>query len=137
VAFPPDVRRAVMYGPDGTFYPEALARATTAPAPFEEIDNAYEPWAEELPVLGPRLTVPLSLSSAEHEHFWIITPETVAALAAVFPNAPWVETPMIPGAGHNIDHHLVGRGFNLRRISFAQICGALGRTGRDVAMEPA
>ena len=129
VTLPPAVRRSLMYGPDGTFHPEALTRATTGSALFEEIDNADRAWTSELAVLGPSVSVPVCLSLTEAEPFWSSGKEAIAALASFFPNSPWVETPLIPGAGHNIDHHLVGHGFNLRRIGFALSCAALHRQG--------
>jgi pimeloyl-ACP methyl ester carboxylesterase len=131
VVFTPEIRRLAMFAADGTFDPELAAAVPTEGAPLAEIDDAFGAWGQvQLPAVGPQVKVPVCLSSAEHDGLWIINDATIAALHDAFTSSPWVDTPLIVGTGHCIDHHHAAHSFNLRRVGFAYACAALARDTR-------
>ena len=45
--------------------------------------------------------------------------DQVAEFKSAFVNAPWVDSRLVPNAGHCIDFHLAGRAFQLEQLAFA------------------
>ena len=47
---------------------------------------------------------------------------TVNEFAKYFSAAPFVDSSLMPGVGHDVDHHRAGRAFQLRQLAFAMQC---------------
>nr|WP_179342218.1 alpha/beta fold hydrolase [Streptomyces sp. alain-838] len=116
--------RELVWGPED-LYPRGAHRAApnAASPPFEGSD--YRGWAEELSVLAARIRVPVRHSVAEHEGWWRSDPRSLASVAALFTAAPFVESVVERGAGHNISLGLTARAYHLRVLAFAEQCLAV------------
>ncbi|NMO03672.1 alpha/beta hydrolase [Gordonia sp. TBRC 11910] len=124
VELPAEQREAIMFGPPGTYSPEALiaARNSYAPTPFIELTEAPR-WARErLAAVAAQVAVPVHNALAEHDALWDTTPEALAAFADAFAGRATVE--LVPGVGHSIDHHLRSTETHLRQLAFALSCSA-------------
>jgi pimeloyl-ACP methyl ester carboxylesterase len=124
VEFTVDQRRQFMYGPDWTFDPDVVgsAEVSTAPIPLEELLEVVGGWIDEFPVVAAEVTAPVQYALAEYDGLWTATGETVAGFAAQFAQAPAIEASLFRAAGHDIDHHRVGRALHLAQLAFALRC---------------
>ncbi len=124
VEFTMEQRRQFMYGPDWTFDPGviAVAEASAAPIPLEELLEVVGGWIDAFPGVAAQVRVPVQYALAEYDGLWIATSETVAGFSDRFANAPVVESSLFGAAGHNIDHHRVGRALHLAQLGFALHC---------------
>jgi pimeloyl-ACP methyl ester carboxylesterase len=122
--FSPAQRRQLMYGPDGTFAPDAIERAavSTAPCLIEELLEIDEEWPCVAADLAAAVTVPVHYALAEHEALLHADRGRVEAFADLFISAPRVDAFLAAGVGHNIDHHRLGRALHLQQLAFALSC---------------
>jgi pimeloyl-ACP methyl ester carboxylesterase len=125
-----DQRRMFMYGPDGSFDPSVIDDAAPAghPAPLNELLEIVGGWRSDYPLLAPRIEVPVHYTLAEFDALWIVSQERVDAFVAKLTRAPFVETELMVGVGHNIDHHHAGPAFQQAQLAFAQRCAAHARS---------
>lgn len=107
VPLPPEARRFLLYGPEHTTDPLVIdaAELATQSAMKEELDEIYQTWPADLLRLAPSVTVPVHYTIAEFDKLWIATDDAVAAFAAPFVKAGFVDAFLSTGVGHNIDHH--------------------------------
>jgi pimeloyl-ACP methyl ester carboxylesterase len=126
VEFTTDQRRQFMYGPDWTFDPDVIAAAevSAAPIPLEELLEVVGGWIAAFPEVAAAVTAPVQYALAEYDALWSATTETVAGFAERFTDAPAIEASLFRAAGHNIDHHRVGRALHLSQLAFALRCAA-------------
>ncbi|MEV6265285.1 alpha/beta hydrolase [Streptomyces sp. NPDC051784] len=124
VDLPYDQRDQVMFGPEHTYRAEAVRQAheSYAPTPVRELVQAPKWPQEHLPAVAPRVRVPVHNALAEFDALWSSGPENVAAFAALFTAAPFVDASVARGTGHCIDHHTLGLATQLRQIAFAEEC---------------
>lgn len=125
-------RRMFFYGPDWTIEPGIVATAeiSTAPVPLAELLEVVGRWTEEARALAAQVVVPVHYVAFEYEQLWTIDAESTRSFAAAFTSSPWVDGTLMAGIGHDADHHLLGRAFQLRQLAFALQCGLLaGRPG--------
>ncbi|MFE6365696.1 alpha/beta hydrolase [Streptomyces sp. NPDC057806] len=124
VDLPYEERDRVMFGPAHTFVPDAVHQAhdTYAPVPVRELTQAPVWPKEHLPTLAPLVRVPVHNALAEFDALWDSSPENVAAFAALFTAAPFVDASVARGTGHCIDHHTLGAALHLRQLAFAEEC---------------
>jgi pimeloyl-ACP methyl ester carboxylesterase len=124
IAFPPEAGDQVMFGPPWTYDAAVLpdAHESYAPAPAVELMAAPVWSTEKLPQLAPKVRVPLHNALAEFDALWDSSQENVAAFAALFDAAPFVDASVARGTGHSIDHHRLGRALHLRQLAFADEC---------------
>ena len=127
VQFSSEQRRMFMYGPDGTFAPDAVDRAeiSAAACPIEELLEIVGEWPRTAADLAGQVRVPVHYVLAEHEALWTAGQSRVDAFAAMFTSAPRVESTLGRGVGHNIDHHHLGRALQLQQLAFALTCAAV------------
>lgn len=104
--------------PSGTF---RAAEALVAPIPAREAAEAAL-WPEIFDELAPRIDVPLRLTFAEHEAWWLHEESDVADLTARLTKAPVVRVERQPGAGHNISLGRAARCYHLRALAFFEEC---------------
>ncbi|MFI5856257.1 alpha/beta hydrolase [Streptomyces parvulus] len=124
VDLPYDQRDQVMFGPEHTYRPEAVRQAhgSYAPTPVRELIQAPRWPKEHLPHIAPEVRVPVHNALAEFDALWSSGPENVAAFAALFTAAPFVDASVARGTGHCIDHHTLGVATQLRQLAFAEEC---------------
>lgn len=114
-------REGVMFGPPGSYSETAAvqARASYAPTPFIELVRAPQ-WARErLAVVAPAVAVPVLHGLAEFDALWDTSLEAREAFIAAFAEGVPVESSIVAGVGHSIDHHLLGVVVQLRQLAFA------------------
>jgi pimeloyl-ACP methyl ester carboxylesterase len=124
VHFSPEQRRMFMYGPDGTFAPDAVDRAEISAdaCPIEELLEIVGEWPRTAADLAGQVRVPVHYVLAEHEALWNAGQSRVDAFAGMFTSAPRVDAVLARGVGHNIDHHHLGRALQLQQLAFALTC---------------
>jgi pimeloyl-ACP methyl ester carboxylesterase len=124
VDFGPEQRRMFFYGPDWTIEPDIVERADVAAAliPIEELQEVMGNWARSASKLAAEVQVPVQYVAVEYERLWTITSESISKFANYFAAAPFVDSSLIPGVGHDVDHHRAGRAFQLRQLAFAIQC---------------
>jgi pimeloyl-ACP methyl ester carboxylesterase len=121
--FPREHRRALFYGPEGTWPPEALEWDVTAQAlcPVAEFRDAGA-YPSTFPTVAAEVRVPVQYALAEFEASSVGGPDVLARSAAAFVAAPRVEAFIQPATGHNISVHRVARAYHLRVLAFAEDC---------------
>jgi pimeloyl-ACP methyl ester carboxylesterase len=124
VQFSPEQRRMFMYGPDGTFAPDAVGRAEISAdaCPIEELLEIVGEWPHTAAGLAGQVRVPVHYVLAEHEALWNTGQSRVDAFAGMFTSAPRVDAAVARGVGHNIDHHYLGKALQLQQLAFALTC---------------
>jgi pimeloyl-ACP methyl ester carboxylesterase len=120
--FPP--MRNLLYGPDWTVSASMLEMAPRylVDLPSDEVAELATSWATELKEISPQVQVPVLHVLAEFDGMWDVSPESVARMAGYFTNAPFVDATLWRGAGHNIEHHIMGPAFVNVVMSFADRC---------------
>jgi pimeloyl-ACP methyl ester carboxylesterase len=117
-------RRMFMYGPDGSFDPAMLEAAApcSVAAPLPELLEIVQGWLTDVAVLAPLVDVPVHYTLAEHDALWLSGEDRVKSFAGKFTRAPFVESRLLEGVGHNIDHHHAGAAFHQDQLDFAGRC---------------
>lgn len=121
VELPGPVKDFVMYGPDWTHaaaMPEA-GHAADAPVPKAELLDITGGWVERMPSVAAEVRVPVHTRQGEFDKLWMTDDAQVAEFKSAFANAPWVDSRLVPNAGHCIDFHLAGRALQLEQLAFA------------------
>ena len=97
-----------LYPPDTFRYVRDVVE--TVPA----AENREAPtWPDVFDSVAAQIHIPVRVTMAEHETWWITGPEELQAIAAAFTAAPVVETAVQPGAGHNISLGWAARSYHL------------------------
>ena len=114
-----EFRRALFYGPDGTFDAGMIAaeERLIRPIPAAEIIDAVE-CPVSTTVLAPKITVPVRITRAESDVSSGGGREGLESCGALFTSAPRVELAWQRASGHNISLHHVARAYHLRAIAF-------------------
>ena len=112
-------RRALFYGPDGTFDAGMIAaeERLTRPIPAAEIIDAVE-CPVSTTVLAPKITVPVRITRAESDVSSGGGREGLESCGALFTASPRVELAWQRDSGHNVSLHHVARAYHLRAIAF-------------------
>ncbi|MEY9939106.1 pimeloyl-ACP methyl ester carboxylesterase [Streptacidiphilus sp. MAP5-52] len=104
--------------PAGTF---RAAEALVAPIPVRE-SAEVDLWPEMFEELAPRIDVPLRLTFAEHEAWWLHDEPDLAELTSRLSKAPVVRVERQSSAGHNISLGWAARSYHLRALAFFEEC---------------
>lgn len=133
VTFSDEQRRMFMYGPDGSFEPDAINRASLSAedVPLAELVEIVGAWPRDILKLAPRVNAPVHYMLAEHDQLWVVSPEQVELFAGRFTAAPFVETNLMEGVGHNVDHHLAHDIWYRSQLAFAARCARHADSGKD------
>ena len=120
VTLAPEQRAAFMFGADDTFDPSAFTDhlASASPVPVQELLEVVDRWPGEAREFASKIEVPVYYGVAEHEKLWILNDKTVKEFVSEFSRAPFIESHVERGAGHCLDHHRAGAGFQLRELAF-------------------
>ncbi|MFJ8827549.1 alpha/beta hydrolase [Streptomyces sp. NPDC102467] len=104
--------------PAGTF---RAAEALVAPMPEREASEV-DLWPEMFEELAPRVDIPLRLTFAEHEGWWVHEEQDLDHLASRLSKAPVLRIGHQPRAGHNISLGLAARSYHLSAFAFFEEC---------------
>ncbi|MFI0928486.1 alpha/beta hydrolase [Streptomyces sp. NPDC021012] len=111
------------WGPLGLYPPGTFRAAEHLVAPIPPREAAeVERWPDMFDDLAPRVDLPLRLTFAEHEAWWLHDEPDLADLAARLSKAPVLQIERQPGAGHNISLGRAARGYHLRALAFFEQC---------------
>lgn len=126
VDLPVPEREGVMFGPEGSWTAAAktAAQRSYAPTPFVELVRAPKWAAERLSEVAAVVDVPVHHGLAEYDALWDSSPEAREAFIAAFTGGAAVESTIVTGVGHSIDHHIRGTAVQLRQIAFALDCSS-------------
>lgn len=115
---PPERRRMLYYGPDGSFDPALTALVDDRnPVPMaERLDAFCAP--QTLPALLGRITTPTQWTIAYDERSSIGGPEMLKHIRSLMSACSRLITTMQAGSGHNISLHHVARAYHLRALAF-------------------
>jgi pimeloyl-ACP methyl ester carboxylesterase len=111
------------WGPLGLYPPGTFraAEALVAPIPVREAAELAL-WPEMFEELAPRIDIPLRLTFAEHEGWWLHKEPDIADLTSRLTKAPVVRVEHQPDAGHNISLGRAARCYHLRALAFFEEC---------------
>ena len=108
----------VLY-PAGTF---ARGGLPLDPTPIGDRRSEGRAWPQMLAEIGPRITIPVRLTFAEHEGFWRTDAGSMSLLRRHLRNAVPLTIEAEPGAGHNTSLGLAARAYHLKVVAFAESC---------------
>jgi pimeloyl-ACP methyl ester carboxylesterase len=117
---------SLFYGPEGTYDPRIREHEGTrayrgSPA---ELKGSID-WPERYPIVVRQIDVPVQITLGEHERVTRNDWDSLNEMAGLFGSSPRVVLQRQLGAGHNISHHLVGRAYHMRALTFFEECLAL------------
>ncbi|MFJ9568721.1 alpha/beta hydrolase [Streptomyces bacillaris] len=107
--------------PPGTFRDSG---ARVAPMPLLERREARR-WPELFATVAARVRVPVRLTFAQYEAWWLHDEQAVTELRGHLAGARSVAVDRLPGAGHNISLGWAARSYHLRALGFLEECLAL------------
>ncbi|MDX3850058.1 alpha/beta hydrolase [Streptomyces sp. AK02-01A] len=104
--------------PPGTF---RASRSLLMPVPRREAAQTAA-WPAQYPRLAGRVGNPVRLTFAEHELWWELDDDALAAMTRRLTAAPLVTVERLPAAGHNISIGRAARTYHLRALAFLEEC---------------
>ncbi|WP_331729461.1 lysophospholipase (plasmid) [Streptomyces sp. NBC_01003] len=111
------------WGPLGLYPPGTFRAAEALVAPIPAREAAEVPlWPEMFEELAPRIDIPLRLTFAEHEAWWLHEEPDVADMTSRLAKAPVLRVERQSGAGHNISLGRAARSYHLRALAFFEEC---------------
>ncbi|QIQ01085.1 alpha/beta hydrolase [Streptomyces liangshanensis] len=111
--------------PPGTF---RASRTLLQRVPRHEAAQTAS-WPGQYPRLAGRITNPVRLTFAEHELWWRLGDDDLAAMTALLTAAPHVTVERLPAAGHNISLGYAAPTHHLRTVAFLEECLLRRRAG--------
>jgi pimeloyl-ACP methyl ester carboxylesterase len=113
----------LFWGDRELYPPETFRTMRNVVETVPEAENREAPtWPDAFPAVAARVQIPVRMTLAEHEPWWVTGDEELQAIAAAFAAAPVVETVVQPGAGHNISLGWAARSYHLAVLAFAERC---------------
>ena len=118
-----DLQRRLLFGPDGSFPPEAIAhhRSCLSPIPLAELEDglaAPSIWGDVL----PQISVPVQFTLAEFETMQCTGWDVLHEVRALLRRSPAVRVELLLGSGHNASLHHAARAYHLRALAFFEEC---------------
>lgn len=124
IDLPVAMKDQVMFGPDWTYdagMPQN-SHPANAPVPRAELIDITTSWIARVRSEAAKITVPVHSRQAEFDHLWVTDAQQVRDFGAAFAASPRVDAQLVPSAGHCIDFHRAGAGFQLSQLGFALEC---------------
>lgn len=121
---PQEIKDAVMFGPPGTYdadMPQA-SHPSDAPTPPAELIDINTSWPQRVRSVAAQVTVPVHSRQGEFDRLWLTDARQVEEFGAAFDAAPHVDARLVRSAGHCVDFHRAGAGFQLAQLAFALDC---------------
>ncbi len=124
VDLPLEEREKLWYGPVGSYTSKAVhaARDAYAPAPMVELVAAPQWAAKRLAAAAAEVRVPVYHALAEFDALWDSSTAARHEFMAAFGHDATVESEIVPGVGHSIEHHLLGASVAYKQLAFAHSC---------------
>ncbi|MFF2848473.1 alpha/beta hydrolase family protein [Streptomyces sp. NPDC058001] len=111
------------WGPLGLYPPGTFRAAEALVAPMPAREGAEVAlWPEVFEDVAPRIDIPLRLTFAEHEAWWLHEESDIADMTSRLTKAPVVRVEHQPEAGHNISLGHAARCYHLRALAFFEEC---------------
>ncbi|MGW1159494.1 alpha/beta hydrolase [Streptomyces sp. NPDC002513] len=124
------------WGPLRLYPPDTFRSlgALVAPMPVREADEVAR-WPGMFEELASRVRVPVRMTFAEHEAWWLHGEQDIREITARLTAAPALRIERQPAAGHNISLGWTARAYHLRALGFFEECLAVfrARRGRPAA----
>jgi prepilin-type processing-associated H-X9-DG protein len=118
-----DLAISLFWGSRDLYPPETFQTMRNVVETVPEAENREAPtWPESFPAIAAQVRIPVRVTLAEHEPWWITGNEELQAIAAAFSEAPVIETVVQPAAGHNISLGWAARSYHLAVLAFAERC---------------
>ncbi|MCM3886968.1 hypothetical protein [Frankia sp. R82] len=130
----------VFWGAPELFPADTLRGRRTFLEPSAKGETAeIHTWPPSFPALASRIQVPVRITMAEYEQWWIADEAELAGIGGLFTAAPVVETCLLADASHNISLGWAARPYHLAALAFAERCRlrALLAAGADSTSETA
>ncbi|MGC2652179.1 MAG: alpha/beta hydrolase [Mycobacterium sp.] len=123
-------REKLWYGPEHTYTAAGVAAARTsyAPAPMTELTAAPKWASSRLDSVAAHIAVPIYHALAEFDALWDGSPDARRLFLSKFNATQRVNSEIIEGVGHSIDHHLIGAAIHYKQLAFAHACVCQSRT---------
>ena len=123
----------LMFGMEGTYPPEApkLVKQISLPVFSKELIEINTLWRDEVLDVCSGIQVPVHYRQGDGDVLWANGQEENDRFARAFVNSPFVDAALVANAGHCIDFHFMGAGFQQEQIDFAMICAQ--RHGTEAA----
>jgi pimeloyl-ACP methyl ester carboxylesterase len=124
IDLPVNMKDGVMFGPAWTYDTGMPQRSypSNAPVPRAELIDITTTWIERVRSVAAQVTVPVYSRQAEFDHLWVTNAQQVSEFGAAFTASSHVDAQLVPSAGHCIDFHRQGAGFQLGELGFALQC---------------
>ena len=125
-----NLQRRLLFGPDGSFPPEAIAhhRSCVRPIPLAELEDGLAApaiWGRVL----PQIAVPVQFTLAEFETMQCTGWDVLHEVRALLRRSPAVRVELLLGSGHNASLHHGARAYHLRALAFFEACIGLAEAG--------
>ncbi|MGW5256195.1 alpha/beta hydrolase family protein [Streptomyces sp. NPDC004012] len=119
------------WGPLRLYPPDTFRSlgALVAPMPVREADEVAR-WPGIFDDIAARVRVPVRMTFAEHEAWWLHGERDIAEITARLTGAPALRVEHQPDAGHNISLGWAARSYHLRALGFFEECLATLRARR-------
>ncbi len=113
----------LFWGSRALYPPDTFRHVRQVVEPVPEAENCEAPtWPDTFDRVAARVRIPVRVTMAEHEPWWVTGEGELRAIAAAFTAAPVVETAVQAAAGHNISLGWAARSYHLAVLSFAGRC---------------
>lgn len=124
LAVPPEAKDMLMFGPSGTYTPEAPAASHAADAdmPRQEVMDISFAWAALRAVAAPKITVPVHYRQGDGDALWVVNETEVSDFVDGFSASAMVDARMYHHTGHCIDFHRLGATLQMEQLAFALKC---------------
>ncbi|WP_293879733.1 alpha/beta hydrolase [Sphingomonas sp.] len=125
VGLPDEVKDGVMFGPEGSYDPQAPAAARIAnrTVPRVEIVDIVSNWAGDAENVLGAIRVPVHYRQGEFDRLWLVDEDEVKLFEKALSQSPLVDAAMATGMGHCLDFHTIGAAFQREQLRFAVRCG--------------
>jgi pimeloyl-ACP methyl ester carboxylesterase len=119
------------WGPAHLYPPATFDREISPAVPMvAALPTEAAAWPDDLRTIGPRITVPVRMTFAEHDRLWQVSDEHFDDLRAVLTGPSRVDFEVQRDAGHNLSLGWAARSYHLKVLAFAHEC-VLAHDGVD------
>jgi hypothetical protein len=124
IDLPVNMKDSVMFGPEWTYDAGMPQNSYPSNAPVLRADliDITTTWIEQVRSVASKVTAPVHSRQGEFDYLWITDAQQVHDFGAAFTDSPRVDAQLVPSAGHCIDFHQAGAGFQLSQLGFALQC---------------
>jgi pimeloyl-ACP methyl ester carboxylesterase len=124
IDLPTPMKDGVMFGPEWTHAKSmpAASYPSNSQVPRAELIDINNGWIDRVRSVAARVTVPVQSRQGEFDYLWITDAQQVSDFGAAFTASPRVDARLVANAGHCMDFHRAGAGFQLGQLGFALEC---------------